>query len=333
MAGAFAAVDLAKLPVPAAVEQIDYEVILAQMLQDLIQRDPGFSALVESDPAYKILQVAAYRETLLRQQSNDKVHSIMLAYAEGSDLEQIAARFNVERLVLSPADDTTVPPTPAVMEDDESLRRRVQLAFEGTSTAGPKGAYIFHTLGADGRVADANADTPRFTRVTDLPPDTLALLPADAIVLACDYDAGLTDPMPGDVAVVVQSNEDTGEASQEVIDAVTETLSADDVRPLTDTPRVRSAQVINYSIEATLTFFSGPDMNVAMQAAEDAIAAYTASQHKLGLDVTLSGIYAALHQPGVQNVQLSSPAANIVVPWDSVAYCTSVTLHNGGTDE
>ncbi len=151
MAGAFTAVDLSKLPFPAAVEVLDYEVILAAMVADLQTRDPAFTALLESDPAYKILEVAAFREFLLRQRVNEAIKAVTLAYAMGADLDQIAARYNVQRLVLVPADDTTVPPTPAVMESDESLRRRVQLSFEGFSTAGPTGAYIFHSLGADAR--------------------------------------------------------------------------------------------------------------------------------------------------------------------------------------
>lgn len=332
MAGAFTAVDLTQLPFPGVVETLEYETILAEMIADLTQRDAAFSALVESDPAYKILEVSAYRELILRQRVNEACKAVMLAYAEDTDLEQIAARYNVQRLVVVPANDTTTPPTPAVMEDDASLRRRTQLAFEGLSTAGPRGSYVFHALGADGRVVDANADAPRFSRVA-VSPEAAALLPADAIVLTCDYDAGLVDPLPGDVAVAVQSTEDTGEASQEVIDAVDAVLSDEDVRPLTDTPRVRSAQVLNYAINATLKFFNGPDKAVAMQSARDAIEAYTKQQHRMGLDITLSGVFAALHQPGVQNVDLQTPAANLVVGWDQVAYCTGITLVDGGADE
>lgn len=333
MAGAFTAVDLAQLPFPGAVESLDYEVILAEMIVDLTQRDAMFSALVESDPAYKILEVSAYRELLLRQRANEAVKAVMLTYAEDSDLDQIAARYNVQRLVVTPADDSATPPTPAVMEDDTSLRRRTQLAFEGFSTAGPRGAYVFHALGADGRVVDANADAPRFSRVVDVPPEAAALLPADAIVLTCDYDAGLIDPLPGDVAVAVQSNEATGAASQEVLDAVDAVLSDEDVRPLTDTPRIRSAEVVDYAIGATIKFFNGPDMAVVMQAAREAVEAYVERQHRMGLDVTRSGIFAALHQPGVQNVLLASPIADVVINWDQVSHCTSIILTNGGTDE
>lgn len=301
MAGAFTAVDLSRLPFPDAVETLDFEVILAAMLADLVARDPSFSALVESDPAYKVLEVAAYREMLLRQRVNEAIKAVTLAYAEKSDLDNIAANYNVERLLIQAGDPTAIPPTPDVYEDDTSLRRRVQLSFEGFSTAGPAGAYIFHALGADGRVLDVGVYGP---------PET-----------------------PGVVQVAVLSREGDGTAPPDLLAAVDATLSAEDVRPLTDQVQVMAADIINYDIVATLKFYDGPDQDVVMQAARDALDLYVERQHRMGRDVTLSGIYAALHQEGVQNVILAQPAANIVVPWNAAPYCTSITLTNGGTDE
>lgn len=299
MAGSFTAVDLSRLPFPGAVETLDFETVLAEMLADLRSRDPAFSALLESDPAYKVLEAAAYRETLIRQRVNEAVKAVMLAYSAGADLDQIAARYDVERLLIQAADDTTFPPTPAVYEDDESLRRRVQLSFEGFSTAGPEGAYIFHALGADADVLDASAYSPT----------------------------------PGVVEVAVLSRVGSGAASSELLDAVDAILSADDVRPLTDNVTVKSATVNEYAVEATITTFQGPDASVVIQAASNAVAAYVAKNHRLGRDVTLSGIYAALHQEGVQNVTLTSPAASIVNDWDEAAFCTGITLTNGGTGD
>jgi phage-related baseplate assembly protein len=97
----FTAVDLSQVPSPAVVEQLDFETILQAMLSDLISRDPTFNALVESDPAYKILEVAAYREVIIRQRVNDAAHAVMLAYAIGPDLDQLGANYGVQRLLNS----------------------------------------------------------------------------------------------------------------------------------------------------------------------------------------------------------------------------------------
>ncbi|WP_441228016.1 baseplate assembly protein [Tardiphaga sp. 20_F10_N6_6] len=301
MAGAFTAVDLSQLPFPDAVETLDYETILAAMLADLQARDTTFTALVESDPAYKILEVAAYRETLLRQRVNEAVKAITLAYATGADLDNIAANYDTERLVIQPADNTTIPPTPEILESDADLRRRVQLSFEGFSTAGPEGAYIYHALGADARVLDVSVYGP---------PET-----------------------PGVVQVAVLSRNGTGVAEPDLIAAVNTTLSAEDVRPLTDNVEVSSANIVNYTVAATLKFYAGPDQEVVMQAASDALDAYIEKNHRMARDVTIAGIHAALFQEGVQDVILAAPTVNVVANWNQATYCTSVTLTNGGIGE
>ena len=74
----FTAIDLSTLPAPHVVEPIDYQTILSAMIADLQARDPAFTALVESDPAWKIIEVCAYREMLLRQRVNDAARAVIL---------------------------------------------------------------------------------------------------------------------------------------------------------------------------------------------------------------------------------------------------------------
>ncbi|MGD7186286.1 baseplate assembly protein, partial [Ralstonia pseudosolanacearum] len=112
-----ATIDLSQLPAPAVVETLDYEAILAERKDYFVslypadQRDAVRATLeLESEPITKLLQENAYRELVWRQRVNDAARGVMLAFAEGEDLEQIAANFNVQRLTITPADDTTVPP-------------------------------------------------------------------------------------------------------------------------------------------------------------------------------------------------------------------------------
>ncbi len=53
------------------IEKLSYEEIFSRMKEELVCRDETFSALVESDPAMKVLEVAAWRELLLRQRINE----------------------------------------------------------------------------------------------------------------------------------------------------------------------------------------------------------------------------------------------------------------------
>jgi phage-related baseplate assembly protein len=292
MSSAFTAVDLSTLPAPQVIESLDFDTIFADMLADLIARDSTYSALVESDPAYKILEVAAYREVLLRQRVNEAAQAVMLSYADGADLDQIGANYNVKRLVVTPEDDTTIPPTPAVMESPESYRARIQLSFEGFSTAGPEGAYLSHALDADGRVSDVS----------------------------------VVSPAPGQVLVTVLSNVGNGVPTQDIIDAVTAELNTDDIRPLTDQVTVAPAAVVNYTISATLELFDGPDSSVVIEAAQIAAQDYADSCRKLGAEVALSGIYGALHQVGVKAVTLIAPVANLTTDSGHAPFCTAIDI-------
>lgn len=295
----FTAINLAQVAAPKVIEELDFEQIYSAMLADLVQRIPEFDALIESEPVIKVLQVAAYREMLLRQRINDAAKAVMLPYSKGTDLENLGALFGVTRLLISPADNAAVPPVPAVYESDDDYRYRIQLSLEGLSTAGPEGAYIYHALSADGQVLDASA----------------------------------TSPTPGQVVITVLSRQGSGVPSAPLLATVLAKLSDESVRPLTDFVQVQAATVVPYQVTATLYFYVGPDREVIMANARAALQAYTDAQHRLGMDVTLSGIYAALHQPGVQRVDLTSPTANLVVDRQSATYCTAINLTDGGIDE
>lgn len=293
----FTAVDLSRLPAPDVVEQIDYETILAAMLADLQARDPQFTALTESDPAYKLLQVCAYREMLVRQRCNEAARAVMLAYAVGSDLDQLGALFGVTRLQLDPGNPAeSIPPT---MESDTEFRRRIQLAPEGYSVAGPEGAYIFHALSAD--------------------PDVL--------------DASATSPMPGEVLVTVLSRQGDGAPSAALVAAVAGALTQDSVRPLTDQVTVQAATIVPYAVNATVYTYAGPDSALVLAESQRRLEAYVAASHRLGRDVPLSGIYSVLHSEGVQRVELASPLADIVIDRTQASHCTGITIIAGGVDE
>ncbi|AIT79106.1 baseplate assembly protein [Novosphingobium pentaromativorans] len=293
----FTAVDLSRLAAPDIVEALDFETIYAAALAQLQDLLPGFDATVESDPVVKLLQLFAYRELLLRQRINDAARAIMPAYAVGADLDNIAALFGITRFTLSPADEALG--IPAVMESDADFRRRMVLAPEGYSVAGPEGAYIFHALSADADVLDASA----------------------------------TSPAAGEVLVSVLSRTGDGAASVDLVATVDAYVSDETRRPLTDFVTVQSAEIVEYAVDATLTTFSGPDGGVVLAASQASLDAYVEASHRIGRDITRSAIFAALHVEGVQNVELTTPAADIVISRTQAPYCTGTTVNYAGTGE
>lgn len=79
------------------VEKLSYEEIFSRMKEELVKRDASFTGLVESDPAMKVLEVAAWRELLLRERINEAVKSNLLKFATGEDLDNLAEFYGVER--------------------------------------------------------------------------------------------------------------------------------------------------------------------------------------------------------------------------------------------
>ncbi|NEV49594.1 baseplate assembly protein J [Wolbachia pipientis] len=122
------------------MEQLSFEEIFSQMKEELVRRDASFTALVESDPAIKILETAAWRELLLRQRINEAAKGNVLKFAAGNDLDNLAEFYGVER---------------QDGEDDERFRKRIKAKIVGWSTGGSKEHYRYHALSADSRVQDA----------------------------------------------------------------------------------------------------------------------------------------------------------------------------------
>ncbi|HHD7442489.1 TPA: baseplate J/gp47 family protein [Citrobacter braakii] len=294
------AIDLSLLPPPAIIEEPKFKDLKAQRLADLQTLDPEFSALLESDPAMKLLEVSVYREMVNIGRFDAGVWAVLLAYAKGADLDQLGANFDVVRLVITPADDTTIPPTPAVMESDDSYRHRIQLSWYARNTAGSIEAYRYFALSADSSVLDAVPYGPQ------------------------EWTGIVSD---GHVWVYVLSNTGDGTPDQTLLDTVNAALNAEFVRPLTDYVTVKAPTITNYQITATLKVGKGPDAETVKQAALDAAQRYADSVHRIGSIVSLAGIYRALKQPGVDDVVLTAPTATITPGNGSAAYCTAITLN------
>ncbi|WP_096884238.1 baseplate assembly protein, partial [Escherichia coli] len=254
---------------------------------------------LESEPLVKLLEENAYRELIWRQRVNEAARAVMLACAAGNDLDVIGANYNTTRLTITPADDSTIPPTPAVMESDTDYRLRIQQAFEGLSVAGSVGAYQYHGRSADGRVADIS----------------------------------VTSPSPACVTISVLSRENNGVASEDLLAVVRNAINGEDVRPVADRVTVQSAAIVEYQINATLYLYPGPESEPIRAAAVKKLEAYITAQHRLGRDIRLSAIYAALHVEGVQRVELASPLTDIVLNSTQASFCTEYRVVTGGSDE
>ena len=279
-------IDLAKLPQPTVIEQLSFEAVLAENLALLKQIIPDYEEL-ESDDYMPLIEAFAYRELLLRQRINNGARAVMLPYAVGSDLDNLASFYNIERLIVD-----------GELETDNRLRERVLLAFDKYSTAGSIDSYKLACLSASSYVKDVAAQS-------------------------------LT---AGEVTITILSAEENGLASNELLQAVSDKVTADKVRPLTDLVIVNSAEIIEYNINATLFFYSGPTSELVKQTAVERLNEYVKNTHKLGHNIHVSAIHGALQVEGVQRVDLHG-FSDLIIDGHQAAFCTGISVNNGGTDE
>lgn len=302
----FSSIKLGDLSPPLIFEDPSEEAIFADLKARMVAIDPAYEAALslESSELTIAFQTFAYRLSVHEKDCNEGVLQQMLAFAEGLNLDwQGEVTGGIKRHVIDEGDPDAQPPVAPTMEADKDYRHRIQLAPEGFSTAGPKGAYIYHALRADPRVKDAYC-----------------------------YDGA-----DGQVIVPVLSHEGNGIASADLIAKVTAALSGDFMRPSSDDPQVVAAEIPTYSIDATVYFYAGPDRALAFAEVQKRVREFVINRHRLGDDVSLSGIYAALHIPEVvSRVVLRSPVAEILVDKTQAAYCdpdTAITLIDGGVDD
>jgi len=297
MARRFLQPELARLPKPQLIEEISADRLIqeikayVQARWDEVRAErPDLPALdtlgLETEPLTVLIEVFAYRETLLRALVNDKARAVLLAFAVGSDLDHIAALVGVERAVVAPATNDT-----PVMETDNRLRRRIQLAPEAFSAAGPAGAYEFHALSIDPSILDAYAYSPR----------------------------------EGEVHVIVVA-EDVEPVSHDVMTRLIRTFKLVDVAPLTDSVTVRRARVVLFDLAVEASVTSGADTVAVRSSMENAIRAYLATRARIGAPVYMAGVIASAKTADIENIVITQPAGNVLCEPDQIAKLGTLTV-------
>lgn len=176
-------------------------------------------------------------------------------------------------------------------ENDVDYLARIVAAPEGFSTAGPEQGYLFFARSADANVADVSYDSPEPLLIT------LTVLARDKLI-----------------------------ANQALLDAVSDAVNPDHIRPQGDVVSVEAAQLLPYTVNAVLHIEDGsPDKNFVLEAALNAVQAYCDNEYRLTGYVNEGRLYANLYQEGVSNVDLSNwvdvQASDVQAP-----LCTAINL-------
>ena len=301
-------IDFTTLPAPNVIERLDFETILAAMVDDFQARYPGWTGDVEADPAAKILEAGAYGRLLDRARINDAAKALLLPYASGVDLDQVAANQGIVRLTG---------------EADAPLRERVRLSFYRPA-AGSAEAYRLIAFSASAAVRDVQVylDSSGVVHIAVLAYEQVALLDATADearqgALAFPDIAAALDT----TSAVIISRSDGA-----ILSAIHTSLDAGDRVPLTDVWQVHPPTVTEYDLDAEFVLNPLADASTVLLTATNDLDAFLDIHTKVGHDHTLSGITDALYVSGVHSLTIASPGADVIIGDGGLALCANRTL-------
>ncbi len=316
------------LPDPQIVETLNYDEIFSALVADFKSRNAGYDAFLYSDPAMKLLEVAAYREGLLRQRINDAFKATLLGLATGNDLDNLADFYNVAR---------------NTGETDTALRTRVVEKIKGSSTGGGGSWYRYQALTSDDRVQDSLVTSPASGQVQ------VAILSNEGTTIRNTTGAALdtlgvtygvtriSNPAENDddyrlrIRTAALGTSGDGTASTQLISVVDATMQRDDVKVITDLLSVVSANIIETPITADIYLYPDTPSSI-LTGLEDSIRADFTSEGGLGWNLSRSWIIKKLHLAGVQRVELNTPALDLDIDDSSAAALGSITINLAGYD-
>ena len=83
-------IDMSLLPPPAFVKTPLFSDVKSNLLSELQILYPQFNALLESDPAVKLLEIVAYREIIITARVSQGMLAVLLAFAKGLTSTRLA---------------------------------------------------------------------------------------------------------------------------------------------------------------------------------------------------------------------------------------------------
>ena len=182
---------------------------------------------------------------------------------ESDMVDLIALQYNLKRQTLVPEDTSVHPPQPAVMESNEDLLKRFDLAAYQFHTTGTRMGYRFHALTLDERPkitlkSEQNVVTVQY----EFPTETVSNPVKDA-------QPRMVEPNSGKVANAILSRETpTGEPSQALLDRVEAYLNRDDIAQESDEISVKAPVFKDYTIHVVVRTGANPHSDFTRQKGE-----------------------------------------------------------------
>lgn len=184
-------------------------------------------------------------------------------------------------------------------ESDENLKERIYAVPGSYSTAGPAGAYIYHTKSVSSEIGDVAVSSPD---------------PCEVVVKFIMADGSLPN------AAMIQRVQDC--------------LDDSGIRPLTDVVTVGAPNTTTYNIN--LTYYIGTSDTSAVSTIQADVAAAVSAYNiwqteKIGRDINPSYLIKKIMEAGAKRVVVNSPVFT-TIDESTVASTGTVTVNYGGVE-
>ncbi|MFN3014449.1 baseplate J/gp47 family protein [Vibrio coralliilyticus] len=239
---------------------------------------------------------------------------------ESEMVDLLALQYRLKRQTLVKEDTSVHPPKPAVMESNEDLLMRFDMAPFQFHTTGTRMGYRFHALTLDERPkitieSEENVVTVRYKFPTDVVSNPVK-----------DAQPRMVEPNSGKVANAILSRETpTGEPSQELLNRVEAYLNRDDIAQESDEISVKAPKFKDYSIHVIARTGADPNNDFTQEQGIAIANAFAESKFRLDTDVETDELAHKFYEQGVRPI-IVKPTQDIVCEWDEVPRCTGVVV-------
>lgn len=326
-----AALALGLLPAPPVIQAVDYEAIRAARIADMVARFqaqgiPYDVSALETDSGVILQETGAGREQLNLNSINDAAKAVMPLYARKGNQDQLFSIQGIRRLVITPADPNTSPPTAAVMEDDDSFLARFLVAGDGNAPGLTGGGYA--------HVAMRAATAVRRVSLVRAGGGVVRVIlqgratGAGASTVNQGSNGALTMVWRADASVANNDGSVPGAAVQAVAAALNDDWSGDPATgsQLTDIPQVQSAVALPVDVVARAFVPMGPTLAGLLAQSVNGIVTAGQLLQLVGGGMPTDALIAAGRLAPMTKFYLDTPATDVVCAPEQVPFLRSVTV-------
>ncbi|WP_158161237.1 baseplate J/gp47 family protein [Grimontia hollisae] len=321
------------MTVPNAFQTPEFETLLNEYVQYVLayvgEKKPELKEQIEealSNEGELLAQVVQAlmlkRIAEIREQNHQALQMFRKFVTDSDMVDLLALQYGLKRQVMQAGDDSVFPPKPPVMESDESVLQRFDLAPYQFHTTGTRAGYKFHALTLDERPTIMMESLPDELVMRFTFPNLTRPMPIK------DASPKMLEPNSGRVCVAILSREsDDGTASAALLERARRYLNRDDIAQETDDVTTKSAVPVPYRIVVDAYTGADPGNHITQQQAMDAAQAFADKVHRLGGIVDREEVAHVMYELGAKRAKVREPANDVFCEWDQAPYCTEVVIN------